>query len=135
MLVFAEGGVDLIAAQSVRKRARRYHRLRSRDLRIVAFVGYADGIFSQAEVIDDFRCARKQRQNSHGSLAFLRTLCSTVERNSFVFSPFPTFPPNPELDSGAKRQGQSRKTEGRRIALVEKVFDAGKECHGGIQGV
>src|ERR1700680_3706583 len=133
--MFTEGGVDLLTAQSVRKHTCRYHGLRSSDLRIVAFVGYADEIVSQAEGIDDFRCARKQGQNSHGSLAFLRILCSTVERNSFVFSPFPTFPPNPELDSGAKRQGQSRKTEGRRIALVEKVFDAGKECHGGIQGV
>src|ERR1700730_16228187 len=85
MLVFAEGGVDLIAAQSVRKRARRYHRLRSRDLWVVAFVGYADEIVSQAECIDDFGCARKQRQNSHGSLAFLRTMRSTLERNSFVF--------------------------------------------------
>src|ERR1700730_18219524 len=135
MLVFAEGGVDLIAAQSVRKRARRYHRLRSRDLWVVAFVGYADEIVSQAECIDDFGCTRKQRQNSHGSLAFLRTVRSTVERNSYVSSPFPTFPANPELDPGTKRQGQSREAEGRRIALVEKVFDAGKDCYGGIHSV
>ena len=49
--------------------------------------------------------------------------------------PFPAFPPNPELDSGAKRQGQSWEAERCRIALVEKIFDAGKECHGGIQGI
>src|SRR4029077_4772486 len=83
--MLAEGGVDFVAAQRVRKRARRYHRLRSGDLRVVAFVGYADEIVSQTEGIDDFGCTRKQRQNSHGSLTFLRKMCSRVEQNSFVF--------------------------------------------------
>src|SRR5579863_5142596 len=134
--MFAEGGVDLLAAQTIRKRTRRHHRLRSGDLRVVAFVGYPDQIVSQTKGIDDFGCTRKQRQNSHGSLASLRTVRSIFERNAFArSSPFPTFPPDPELDSGAKRQRQSREAEGCRIAFVEKVFDAGKERLGGIQSV